>query len=321
MTARAQRFRRFLYGIGALLVLGTVAGTLEDLSWVLALAVHFRPHLAFAGLCLVLLALAGRRWGLLAIALALVAGNAVPLIPYFRSSDGAVAATGPQVRVIGFNLRNVHTDIEAFRRFIIRTEPDIVLLTELPPDPTGLYEAIADRLPYRVIDRHVSIFDVVLLSRLKPVHWRMDRSVSRFLPVLSADLCDQSRDGAEPRCLRLLGLHAARPFGRGSAWQRAQLEAAAKMASEPSDYPTLLLGDLNLTPWSASFSRLLARTGLRDSAVGHGLQATWPYGLPLIGLPIDHILVSPELSVRDRRLGPRLGSDHLPVIADLALPD
>jgi endonuclease/exonuclease/phosphatase (EEP) superfamily protein YafD len=35
-------------------------------------------------------------------------------------------------------------------------------------------------------------------------------------------------------------------------------------------------------------------------------------------LPIDHILIGPGLAVLDRRLGPDTGSDHLPVVADLA---
>jgi endonuclease/exonuclease/phosphatase family metal-dependent hydrolase len=37
-------------------------------------------------------------------------------------------------------------------------------------------------------------------------------------------------------------------------------------------------------------------------------------------IPIDHVVVSPEVRVTDRRVGPDVGSDHLPVEATLAIP-
>ena len=35
---------------------------------------------------------------------------------------------------------------------------------------------------------------------------------------------------------------------------------------------------------------------------------------------IDHVLVSPDWHVRSFRIGPDVGSDHFPVVADLLLP-
>jgi endonuclease/exonuclease/phosphatase (EEP) superfamily protein YafD len=41
--------------------------------------------------------------------------------------------------------------------------------------------------------------------------------------------------------------------------------------------------------------------------------------MPPAGIQIDHALVSPGVQVRNFRRGPRVGSDHLPVVVDLAL--
>jgi endonuclease/exonuclease/phosphatase family metal-dependent hydrolase len=37
-------------------------------------------------------------------------------------------------------------------------------------------------------------------------------------------------------------------------------------------------------------------------------------------LLIDHVLVSPSVGILANRVGADLGSDHLPVIADLVVP-
>ena len=42
--------------------------------------------------------------------------------------------------------------------------------------------------------------------------------------------------------------------------------------------------------------------------------------LPFVGLMIDHVLVSTGIAVADNHLGADLGSSHLHVIADLAIP-
>jgi endonuclease/exonuclease/phosphatase (EEP) superfamily protein YafD len=80
-----------------------------------------------------------------------------------------------------------------------------------------------------------------------------------------------------------------------------------------------LLGDLNVTPWSPYFQELLAATGLRDSARGWGLQPSWPTMSLLLRVPIDHCLISPELHVTERTLGPDIGSDHFPLLVTLAV--
>lgn len=67
---------------------------------------------------------------------------------------------------------------------------------------------------------------------------------------------------------------------------------------------------------------MAALTGTR---IAPGLRPSWlflkaPDALrPAVGLPIDHVLVSEGIRIRTIRTGPSSGSDHLPVIADLAL--
>ena len=84
--------------------------------------------------------------------------------------------------------------------------------------------------------------------------------------------------------------------------------------------PTLLCADLNSTPWSPYFTDLLSGTGLLNGRQGFGVLATWNALWPrMAAIPIDHCLVSPNVAVRGLRYGPRVGSDHLPLIMDVAI--
>src|SRR5262249_38286126 len=75
--------------------------------------------------------------------------------------------------------------------------------------------------------------------------------------------------------------------------------------------------DLNTTAGSPHFAEFLRVSGLRDSRFGFGPQPSWPTWSPL-RLTIDHAFLSADLAVAGRRPGPDIGSDHYPLILDLA---
>ena len=87
--------------------------------------------------------------------------------------------------------------------------------------------------------------------------------------------------------------------------------------------PLLVMGDFNAREESPVVQNLL-RTGLRDawSVAGRGWGFTYGHAVHkrIDFLRIDHILVSPELTVSRAKVGGSRASDHNPVIADLLLP-
>jgi endonuclease/exonuclease/phosphatase (EEP) superfamily protein YafD len=123
----------------------------------------------------------------------------------------------------------------------------------------------------------------------------------------------------EGREMVLVGTHPLPPIGEArSALRNDQLRAIAEFLNQ-TDARRVLVGDLNTTSWSPHFRELLAAADLVDSRRGFGVQPTWFALGGLLRLPIDHVLVSPEIEVMSRRIGPDIGSDHRPVIVDLSL--
>ena len=85
--------------------------------------------------------------------------------------------------------------------------------------------------------------------------------------------------------------------------------------------PRLVVGDFNASPYNRWFHQLLD-LGLRDAheSVGRPLATTWPNGRHLVPpLALDHLFADPPLVALHVREGRGEGSDHRPIVVDLAV--
>lgn len=86
--------------------------------------------------------------------------------------------------------------------------------------------------------------------------------------------------------------------------------------------PTILVGDMNVTMWSPYYRDLVNKGQLNNVRAGFGILPTWPIFQPLLSIPIDHCLVTKDFQVLETRKGRKIGSDHFPLITDIAIaPD
>jgi endonuclease/exonuclease/phosphatase family metal-dependent hydrolase len=98
--------------------------------------------------------------------------------------------------------------------------------------------------------------------------------------------------------------------------RRARMQQFAYIAEQVCECRNVvLMGDFNCVSDSVEMNWLLERTRLRDPE--HGLN-TFPSWRP--ERSIDHILVSPSLTVNHTRVLPHPISDHLPIEMEVQLP-
>lgn len=157
-------------------------------------------------------------------------------------------------------------------------------------------------------------YGILVLSR----HRFVTAEIVRPGPIALPSVAVQLQLAGRP--VTIVGTHPWSPLSPHKTWLRNShlSELARWVQSQPT--PLIVLGDLNTTSWSPIFKELLRVSGLRDSRRGFGVQPTWPAPLPRwLRLPLDHCLVSSEVQVHTRRVGPWVGSDHHPVIIEVSL--
>jgi endonuclease/exonuclease/phosphatase (EEP) superfamily protein YafD len=111
-------------------------------------------------------------------------------------------------------------------------------------------------------------------------------------------------------------VHVHTPFA-GSVHER---ELQALGAARSSLGPRLIVcGDFNTVSWSAQFRDFSRSARLTDVFRGAWHAYSWPSWSPLLAVPLDHCLISKGLSVRSRTFGPNIGSDHRPLVLDVAI--
>ena len=304
-----------LFLVAALCAGSAVAAQFGRTSLRWDILTHFAPVWLVGGLMAVIAAWVFRGYAralILAMgAVAVLSAGSLMAPEYLRDTGPKAPADAPdQLKLVQMNLWSRNHDLEGGLRWATSQDADIVVLEETTP---RLRELVAARGGWHVTCRTC---EVMILSKRPPVRSEMLRLRGPFPGPLTRAVFRDRRG-----TFAVIGVHYAWPTD--SSDQQAQEAGLAKViAMSPRDR-TIVTGDFNSTPWSFSRRRWDAEFGLirRDRAL-----FSWParqykrqrwLGLfPF--LPIDHVYAGRDWATVKVERGPKLGSDHYPVIMTLA---
>lgn len=293
-------------------MLATVAGFCGRIAWLFEVFSHFRLQIGCGLLICGLVMLAARRIRMAVVSLLVGVGLLATIVPLYLSGDAAPLPDAGKFRLLSSNVLRNNRDHELLFDLIEHEDPDVIVLVEVGAEWADAIRSLDEAYPFQVVVPRRS-FGAAILSRipLQDVGDACDHPKMTAAPVVRFAVGNQE--------MTLVAAHPVPPEGRVNANRRnAQLRQYATYVSEQTG-PVILAGDLNCTSWSPYFKDLIRNSGLRDSRRGFGLQPSWPVGVSWLQIAIDHCLISPEIRVVDRRIGPDIGSDHRPVICDLAV--
>ena len=248
-------------------------------------------------------------------------------------------ASGPHLKVLTYNLRSPNGDPEPLLTLVRTERPDVIVLQEL----TTRY---AERLRARVAED----YPFYMVAGAETAN--DGGGVYSRLPILEHDAFRLTDEGNVLQKVRLrtetgdvwlVNVHLLSPqLERRRVRGRLPMvpwdfhdelrdEELDRLVDEVRalDGPFVLAGDFNTAAGSRPSRQFPAswRDAFREA--GEGFGHTFPSELttlrgrlhltfPLVR--IDYVLTSPELVPNYARVARVEGSDHLPVIADLALP-
>ncbi len=308
-----------MFGLSGLCVAAAIAALAGGEHGRLDILAHFTPFWLLGALMACAYALITPRplqivFGVLGAA-GLIACLALIAPEYTRPIPKAKADAPAQLKVIQFNAWRNNVDIEGTARWLADQEADVIIMEEAEPpliarvaETTGLH-LTCPKCGISIYTRAAPLKPPELKPLFKSVAWRIrpPMAVAR-IPFAGHEIV-------------LAGTHTVWPTD--PSWQRVQGEFVARVLDALPRETTILAGDFNSTPWSHARRAEDKLFGL--IRVTRGVYS-WParsvlkpeQALPAPILPIDHIYVGSAFKVVSVKRGPRLGSDHYPVVAVLS---
>lgn len=278
---------------------------------------HFVP--LYAAFCLIYILIVSlmRRWPSALIALVLLAINTYRLLPLYEARDEGGRS---DLKVMHLNLwgpknRSPRSVFAAVRR----QAPQVVAFSEIDGRWLKRLDQLNADYPYHLATSHcggIGVWSKLPLGEGEIEYFAAEDKECGLRPRLRSSVILPSG-----KRVGILVVHPLVPVGKYANFRGRNREfqvIADEARSLPR--PCFVVGDLNCSPWSPYFAKLASSAGLKDSARGYGLAPTWPeFWMFKPMIPIDHCLVSCDIAVTNRSVLDWAGSDHRPLLIDLAL--
>jgi endonuclease/exonuclease/phosphatase (EEP) superfamily protein YafD len=262
-------------------------------------------------------------------------------VPYYLPKPSTAQASPSTLRVLTFNVWGDNARMGEVENWIHGANADVVLLQEIPnQNSENGFPNLLDQYPYQLVQPlDMRAWGNALLSRLPlqesesfdlegddtPSHQRVTiewdgQTIAIYNVHLVIPIGDQAH----------LTLPIDNPFLNlalryDDTFRNGEIRRLLDRIDAES-YPFILGGDFNMSDQSVIYQQFALRLGDSFREIGSGFGGSWP--LPVAGefpafipprLRMDYVWHTAEFLAIDAQQGPPLGSDHLPLLATLAM--
>lgn len=312
--SRGRRWRRhlvtaLLYTAIAPAVLASALGFFGKSQWIFDLLSHFRFQYTLWLALWAVLAVVLRRRNPAVLAVVFTLLNGAPLLHYLPARPSAPGSS-PDLRVVAFNILEDNLERREVLAWLQAQEADVLILPEFSSRWLYDFKPLEEHFPHTFKNPGFNNFGMAIYSRFPLEERKREHFCAARVPCLTAKILVNGRP------LRLAAVHPVSPLSQEEFATRNEhlRNLATRLQKDP--VPTLVAGDFNTTAFSSHFSAFRKSTGLHDAARRRGYHPTYERYHSFFALPIDHILHPPQWTCTRFQVGPPLGSDHRPLVAD-----
>ncbi len=311
MTPQRQSvFQYALFFVAAILSLATIASFIAASFGIFEMASHFPVQYGVGLVVLSCIFLWQKRFIVAWVVLVCACANGFILYPSFTEVHAQPHSSQllheETFLALLANVDHYNRDFGRLNELIQESQPDLIVLLEVDKRWMEGLTALGAEYSNRVVWPDPTT-GIAILSR-EPIFHSQVSNTEGGNPWITAGIRMKGKE------LILIGAHPPAPVSRGN-WElrNKQLETLSHHAAT-FQQAVLILGDLNITPWSPYFKKFLLQGRLTDWRSKFGWLPTWPAGIPLFWIPIDHVVTNIGVDIHEYVTGPDIGSDHYPIL-------
>lgn len=244
-----------------------------------------------------------RRYAIAGIGSVGIALMLVSLVPQSLPDQAPVDTDAKPITLMWSNMFVQNPVPQKILPWIAKKQPDIVVLVEVTrPQRDPLAAVLKDSYP------HVVLWNDMVVASKYPI----SKPRARVRGFAAYHMTVKTPHGP----VNLVAAHLTRPWPyTPEGVQPYQFDHLYEGLKPFPETGMILVGDFNSSPYAAHIRDFAKR---RNMSMTYGLSGTWPSVLPSIGRgSIDNILVSRDLHLSRRDVGPYVGSDHSPVYVEI----
>ena len=230
-----------------------------------------------------------------------------PAMPKYLNSSSHIEAD--TIKLIQLNLSFRNRSLKDVAAYIKRQRPDFITIQEATKRTGKLFDQLKQKYKYLLLCEFSAVGGVAIISK-HPMQLGDHKSCQ------SKEGLVWGRAAIKGHEVIVASLHLHWPYPFRQKQQLRRLSLQFKKFSNS----VIIAGDFNAAPWSHTVQTVSKES---KTTVIPGLRFTFEKKflsfLPVMTLPIDHILTSKDITTKNISVGPHLGSDHFPVVAELSL--
>lgn len=243
------------------------------------------------------------------------AARMAPYTPFYPRQVPTARDVAPDrcLKLLMANVLQENRRSDLMLRVIAAADPDVVCLVETDQWWAGEMRRLEQAYPWVSrwpLENH---YGMCLYSRLPVTACDVRFIVSPDVPSIRAVV--QLRTGEE---IVIYAVHPPPPLPTSPSYGRDAELVLTGLEIHQAGRPAIVIGDLNDVAWSYTTKLFQRVSHMVDPRVGRGMFATFHARHPLARYPLDHVFHTRDFTLKQLRRLPYTGSDHFPILAELA---